>query len=175
MKNQTWTKRKGRMILAATGHRPNKLGGYTEQTQNKLFKLARCYLTRQQQKDTNLEVISGMALGWDTAWALAALDLQIPLIAALPFRGQDAKWPWYHQAIHSLILRSATAVHVVTDGGFSAWKMQARNQWMVDNCTRIVALWDGSDGGTDNCLSYARGRVEIKNLWKKYNTNSKLW
>jgi len=33
--------------------------------------------------------------------------------------------------------------------------MQKRNQFMVDNSRVIIAYWDGSKGGTKNCLDYA--------------------
>jgi len=47
--------------------------------------------------------------------------------------------------------------------------MQTRNIWMVDNCDLVLALWDGSDGGTGNCIKYANkiGKP-IVNLWDKY-------
>lgn len=43
------------------------------------------------------------------------------------------------------------------------------NEWMVDRAGRIAALWDGSWGGTFNCLNYARRRgVPIDNLWDRW-------
>ena len=55
--------------------------------------------------------------------------------------------------------------------GYAAWKMQKRNEWMADKATRIVALWDGSPGGTANCIAYASkiGRP-IDNLWTLWTT-----
>lgn len=29
--------------------------------------------------------------------------------------------------------------------------MQKRNEYMVDLADKVVAVWDGSKGGTDNC------------------------
>ena len=77
------------MIVAATGHRPDKLGGYGEAVRDRLIDGAMRYM-EQEKPD---EVISGMALGWDQAWAIAAIRLGIPLICALPFEGQFSKWP----------------------------------------------------------------------------------
>jgi hypothetical protein len=77
------------MILAATGHRPDKLGGYDLSIYRKLVGLAYSYL-RKQTPDV---VISGMALGWDQAVAEAAVKASTPFIAAIPFRGQESKWP----------------------------------------------------------------------------------
>ena len=48
--------------------------------------------------------------------------------------------------------------------------MQKRNEWIVDNSLRLLALWDGSKGGTANCVTYARyGRREIKNVWPEWS------
>ena len=41
-------------------------------------------------------------------------------------------------------------------GGYAAWKMQKRNQFMVDHSNLLIAVWDGSSGGTSNCVAYAK-------------------
>src|SRR3546814_11284050 len=84
-----------------------------------------------------------MALGWDTAWALAALDLGVPLTAAVPFSGQEKSWPAESQRRFHSILERAAAVEIVCPGGFAAHKMQTRNEWMVDHADGVVALWAG--------------------------------
>ena len=153
------------MIVAGTGHRPDKLGGYGASTVRRLTLFARFVLEGVGPDG----VISGMALGWDMALAEAALDLGIPLLAALPFRGQEARWPEASQARYRGLLARASRIEIVCEGGYSAWKMQARNEWMVDHCDLLLALWDGSSGGTANCVRYAR-RVERPrlDLWPLY-------
>lgn len=49
--------------------------------------------------------------------------------------------------------------------------MQLRNKWMVDKSDIVIAVWDGSEGGTNNCVQYAtENKKRIINLWKKeYN------
>ena len=54
-------------VFAATGHRPNKLGGYAPKIAADLVKLATIFLNLRKPN----KVISGMALGWDQAWAEA--------------------------------------------------------------------------------------------------------
>lgn len=44
----------------------------------------------------------------------------------------------------------------VTDAPYTRTCMQMRNQWMVDHCDALVAIWDGSSGGTENCVNYAK-------------------
>lgn len=153
------------MILAATGHRPNKLGGYGPEVLKRLIVGATTTLTEEKPD----AVISGMALGWDTAWALAALDLGVPLLAAVPFAGQDSRWPDANRDQYRQILSRAASVKVVCDGGYTAWKMHARNAWMVNRCDKLIALWDGTPGGTASCVAYARRkRKPVENLWRDW-------
>lgn len=154
------------MIVAASGHRPDKLGGYGVEVRARLVDLAVAYLMQVGPVD---ETISGMALGWDTAWAIAALKLRIPVHAAIPFAGQHLNWPKRSQDLYRAVLDQCSKVTYVGSAGYSCDKMQARNRWMVDHCDRVAALRDGSPGGTRNCLRYARARnVSIDNLWPSW-------
>ncbi|MCK1668664.1 SLOG family protein [Bradyrhizobium sp. 153] len=153
------------MIIAATGHRPNKLGGYGDDVRKKLRTVARNYLGLSLAS----EVISGMALGWDQAFAEAAIQLGIPFTAAVPFEGQDAMWPAASRAHYGVLLSRAADIHVVSPPGYSAHKMQARNAWMCDNANRLCALWDGTTGGTWNCIEYASALgLPIDNVWQDF-------
>ncbi len=154
-----------KIIVAGTGHRPNKLGGYSEFAHGRLVTLAKDWLL-QIKVD---EIISGMALGWDTALAEAAIDLKIPFVAAIPFVGQEAHWPDESQLKYHDIIKKSRKLVVVSKGDFTSAKMQIRNEWMVDNCTYMVALWDGTYGGTSNCIQYAESKNKtIINLYDKW-------
>lgn len=154
------------LTIAGTGHRPNKLGGYSERIHSRLTALATAALRLQPDVP---HVISGMALGWDTALAQAALDLGLKLTAAVPFAGQERTWPAESQARYHNLLGRATEVVTVSDGGYSARAMQLRNQWMVDQASLVLALWDGSHGGTGNCIRYAQSvNCPIRNVWTSW-------
>jgi len=153
------------LIIAGTGHRPEKLGGYSNTVRERLTDLAAAYLSSRNPT----KVISGMALGWDTAIALAAIKLHIPLIAAVPFKGQESRWQLPDRERFNYILSVASEIVIVSDGGYSASKMMVRNAWMVDHCDRLLALHDGSSGGTGNCVNYAiRKDVPTDNVWKSW-------
>ena len=111
-----------------------------------------------------------MALGWDTVWAEALIELEVPFLAAIPFEGQESRWPQESQKKYHDLLKKADRVEIISPGGYAAWKMHVRNEWMVDNCDRVVALWDGGDdGGTAACVRYATKRkVPVDNLWDMY-------
>lgn len=153
-------------VWCATGHRPNKLGGYHFSAFEKLVQLARHVLCDAAE---DLHVISGMALGWDQAWLSAAIDLGIPAHAAVPFVGQEKAWPAQSQDLYGRLLSRCASVTVVCDGGYAPEKMQRRNEWMVDRSQCVIALWDGSSGGTANCVRYAiKNNVIVHNVWAQY-------
>lgn len=157
------------LILAGTGHRPPKLGGYSPAASAHVLRVARRALEEFIAKDPSLSVMSGMALGWDTALASAALDLGFPLACIVPFEGQESKWPPASQTAYYKILARAKAIVIVSPGSYSADKMQIRNEYMVDHCDHILALWDGTSGGTANCLRYASSKDRpVTNFWEDF-------
>ncbi len=140
------------MILTATGHRPDKIGGwnYTNST-------ARwCYF--QAVKHIELlkpaKIIAGGAMGWDQIVATAALNLSIPLEVAIPFKGFEDRWTDYFKDIHRRILSRADKVTYICEE-FSKNAYQRRNIYMVDSSDHLLALYDGTSGGTENCYKYA--------------------
>lgn len=166
------------LVVACTGHRPDGLGiTYDLRTWVPMIRrLMLAYWIPLSVTHSQVTVISGMALGWDLMVADAALDARdagfpVKLVCAVPFAGQEKKWrsqdtiTWYHN-----ILDQADEVVTVSPGGFSAAKMQIRNQWMVDTAFdaqgMVLAAWNGSPGGTGNCMQYA--------LAKRYEDGSKM-
>lgn len=152
--------------IAGTGHRPDKLGGYGDAVTDRLVNLAIDALVEQKPS----LVISGMALGWDMALAEAAYCLYIPFHAYIPFVGQESKWPAPSQKLYRTLMEKADQVVECAPPGYAVWKMQQRNVCMVDEADLILALWDGSSGGTGNCIEYAqRFKKPIINLWDRYH------
>lgn len=151
------------MRTAFTGHRPNKLYGYNYNdprwvSLKNLFKKLLISLGCT-------EGIVGMALGVDTVAALAILELKdegydIKLHCAIPCLNQECKWPRESQRLYHDILDKADIVHYVYDGPYNGWCMQRRNEYMVDLLSgtrdRLIAVYDGTAGGTRNCVEYAR-------------------
>lgn len=69
---------------------------------------------------------------------------------------------------------ASTELVVVCGGGYSPEKMQRRNAWMVDHCDFLLACWDGSPGGTGNCMAYARAKWGDQFEQKHYNCYSDI-
>jgi uncharacterized phage-like protein YoqJ len=153
------------MIVAGTGHRPDKLGGYSDTVFDQLTLVAEAWLIINKTE----KVISGMALGWDQALAQAAINQEVPFIAAIPFEGQERLWPKNSIAKYEELLAKACERVIVSPGPYAVYKMYRRNVWMVDHADHILALWDGSGGGTANCIAYAlKQNKQITNVWDWY-------
>lgn len=152
-------------VWAATGHRPEKLGGYNPTAAAGVIAAARMAVTWAAPS----KVLVGMALGWDTAVAIACKELGVPYIACVPFEGQESRWNTGDQAKFRWLLESAAQVVHVSPPGYSAAKMEIRNRYMVDNTEKVMALWDGEQkGGTANCVRYALPRRQVCNWWRLY-------
>lgn len=149
------------MKIAVTGHRPNKLWGYNNNHPNyiKLGRVLRDTLICYEAK----HIITGMALGVDTIFALVGLKLKqsnpdLIVECAIPCRNHSSQWLKESVAIYNDILSRADITTLVTDAPYSSHLMQKRNEYMVDNCDLLIAIWDGTSGGTANCVKYAESR-----------------
>ena len=154
--------------MAVTGHRSDKLGGYSEHATEVLGKFA---YNQMLQYDTDLSVIIGCALGWDTAIGEAAIQQGHKLICCVPFEGFELKWPREAQMRLRKMLNAASCVHVVSSSdkvrvlGYARC-LNLRNEFMVDRCGSVLALHSGANGGTANAVDYAqRQNINVKNVW----------
>lgn len=155
------------MILSVTGHRPDKLNIlYTDETGYELL----CRLAADELMRLNPDmVITGMALGWDSAVADACVLLKLPYVAAVPFVGQEKRWSPSAQIRYRDQLQRAKTVEVVCSGPYAPWKMLVRNKWMNERSDELLALYDGgAGGGTAHCVADYRARFpekRIHNCW----------
>ena len=160
-----------RYVIAATGHRPDKLFGYNLYHPGYIdlgWKM-KDFLYKKYSTCGPITCISGMALGVDQLFALVALKmrdyngLDVKVVAALPCLNQNKNWrdDTYWQNIMS---RADEKVYV-HNGEYTLWCMQKRNEYMVDNADSILAVWNGTSGGTANCIRYAnRKNKEVVNI-----------
>lgn len=164
------------MRIAITGHRPHKLNNDYDLVSPLIQKIEcqiEIYLMNMNilkidtdpdtikriryNRDTDTTLITGMALGIDTLFAQIAVKYGIPFIAAIPFTNQANKWPKHSQTTYYKLLGKAKEiVNVSKQTNYKPEYMQLRNIWMVDNCNLLIGVWDGTSGGTANCLNYAK-------------------
>lgn len=154
--------------MCVTGHRPNKLiGGYdldnplNQKIKEEMIKILTALL---EQKTNKLICYSGMALGIDMLFADAVLtvkdeyDERIELICAIPFEKQTNNWVNQDDVdFYNLILEHAdSVVNTTGEVEYKAYYLQKRNEYMVDRFDLILAYWNGTNGGTKNCVDYAK-------------------
>lgn len=147
------------MRICVTGHRPGKLYGYdlSDSRWERLRSVLKKILIEKECK----EAITGMALGVDTIFALAVLELKnegydIKLHCAIPCKNQEARWFKKDQRLYNNILKRADSVRIVSNTGYNLSAMQKRNEYMVNSSDGVIAVWDGSKSGTANCVRYAK-------------------
>lgn len=173
--------------IAFTGHRKDKLGLYNNPENEfkiclELYKVLRDIIKDNQGSD--FEFVSGGALGFDqiafevvNKIKIKNKEVNITNIISIPFENQYIVWNEEERSRYFKCLELADKIIYVDtlehykikgliQGEYHPAKMQMRNKHMVDNCDILIALWDGSKGGTKNCINYAKkqSRVSIKYL-----------
>jgi uncharacterized phage-like protein YoqJ len=161
------------MKVSGTGHRPDKLGGYSKEVQTKLVRFLTIVLTQTKVFYPIYEVNSGMALGYDQALCYACRAVGIKYNAHIPFEGFESKWTSESKREYYSLLDNANKVKVVCSA-YSLSAYQKRNESLVNDGDLILALWDGSYGGTRNCIMYAnKVGKKVSNLWDMYKEYTK--
>ena len=146
-------KRKTRCCF--TGHRPQKLRRPIDDIkvdlENEILKAV---------ADGYSTFITGMACGTDI-WAgniVVRLKDRFPdlkLIAAVPFPDFADGWDDEWKAKYDNLLAAADLVKTICPA-YSDAAYQVRNEWMVDHSSKVIAVYDGTAGGTRNTINYAR-------------------
>jgi len=182
------------MKICFTGHRPPKFGGYVDNNppyDNKLNYIVWSILHEEivnqieqiRESRETITFITGMALGVDQ-WAASAARLarkdeesiqiisghgvDVKLIAAIPFLGQEKNWPEQSQEQYRHLLNHCDDIYFVDEEGYAPWKLLNRNKWMVDNSDLVIAVWNRNEkGGTAHCVRYAKKQgKKVINLWE---------
>lgn len=169
------------MNIAFTGHRPLKIGGYDWHSKKNKHIMLKLYsvIIKNTIKENNTmppyHFICGGALGIDQMAFSCCHDIckrfsncLITLELAIPFKNQSCKW--FNQQDVERYNSQKQEADMVTyvdkldkykikgyqEDVYYPAKMQKRNEYMVDNCDLLIAVWDGSKGGTANCVNYAK-------------------
>lgn len=151
------------MVISFTGHRPNKLWGYDIHRKEymDLFRSLYSAVMTEWKREGDLLLVSGMALGVDQVAAMLGIWMRnqrhfsVQVEAAIPCIGQDSKWPEQSRRQYQDILVKCDIRTIVHNGVYNYRCMQQRNEYMVDKADTLIAVWDGSNGGTANCVRYA--------------------
>ncbi len=104
--------------------------------------------------------LCGMAIGCDMYFAEAVLALrqkypEVTLEAAIPCDTQANAWTKDERRRYDHLLAECDEVSFVAHA-YSPGCMQRRNQYMVDRSSILLAVFNGSAGGTMNTILYAK-------------------
>ena len=142
---------------AFTGHRPEKLHGkeafvIVELRKEIIAAIADGYTT----------FITGCSRGVDLWAADIVLELlrsnkDIHLVCAIPFPGFDDRWPVDWKKHIQLVKKKADYIQTL-DQSYNPGVYQKRNEYMCDHASRIIAVCDGKQSGTQNTIDYARSK-----------------
>lgn len=150
-------------IYCFTGHRPQ---GFAWDYEDKNCEEHREYLdllwrlVETAIRDGYSYFICGGAVGADMDFAETVLALKetypkIRLEIAVPCRNQDLKWKKAEKERYQNILARASVINVLSEK-YTPWCMHARNRYMVDRSTAVIAVWNFSEkGGTFATIQYA--------------------
>lgn len=148
-------------ICCFTGYRPDKLPwGMDEQDPRCL--LLKASIAQELERLYYLgfrHFISGMALGSDLYFAEAALELrekhsELTVEGAVPCAKQSDRWPADQRRRWRDILDHCD-LETMVQQNYDRWCMHHRDRYMVERSAAILAVFDGSPGGTQYTLNYA--------------------
>ena len=152
--------------VSFTGHRPEKLPFFSED--DPMLADLKNRLKIQSEKVINEGsdcFFSGMARGVDLWCAEIVIELkqkypQIKLTAVIPCKSQSSKWSTEDKKRYETVLKQCDKV-VYTSESYSQNCMLKRDRALVELCDILVAVFDGSNGGTKYTVDYA-GKMHRK-------------
>lgn len=144
-----------------TGHRPDKLPWGMDERDPRCTALKRS-LERELEalyRNGFRHFISGMAMGCDLYFAEAVLALRekypdLTLEGAVPCPTQAQRWPAGIRRRWRDILDRCD-LETVVQQHYDRWCMLRRDRYMVDRSAAVLAVFDGTAGGTQYTLNYA--------------------
>ena len=156
-------------ICCFTGYRPHRFDFSPDGLRPEQVQAALGALIRRLYTEGYRTFISGMSAGVDL-WAAAevldlrAADSSVELVAAVPFAGQENRWPIPLQREYRRILDGCQQVEYLFSEKEAAEDPSAcyrsRNRWMVDRSDTVVAVCEldvaDSRTGTASTVRYAR-------------------
>ena len=144
-----------------TGHRPDKLPWGLDESDPRCLAVKRS-MARELEglyRRGYRHFISGMAMGCDLYFAEAALSLrkrypEVTVEGAVPCPTQAQKWPERLRRRRRLILNDCD-LETVVQQHYDRFCMHRRDRYMVDRSAAVLAVFDGTPGGTQYTLNYA--------------------
>ena len=164
-----------------TGHRPRNYVEYKDY-KNSLVILVDSISDVIKKKEIEVSaVITGMAIGFDTALAMYAVYNNIPLFSYIPFVGQEYDWSVDMQLTYQKLIKRAAKIHVSVDHRPTDYKkitaaLHKRNSDMLKDTDLCLTFHrpEITTGGTANVIQKARARkIPTIPIWEEYEKKAK--
>lgn len=102
--------------------------------------------------------VSGVALGVDQDACGVWARMGLPYIALVPFPGQDSRWPTSSRRVYEAVLTHAAGIVMVSesppvDDAAAGRMLRDRDEVLCCVVDELIAVWDGSRGGTSHTVS----------------------
>ena len=143
------------LVIGVVGHKPEKLGGYKPHPMHGRIIHDLTSKIKELKPDY---VVTGMDQGVGQWAAQVCQTLKIPFVAAIPHMGFEDRWPEFARVKYRNLLQQAFSTFVISPTPYQPGVYSARNKWVVDSSQAIVAVFDGSEGNTSNCVAQAEVR-----------------
>ena len=154
-----------------TGHRPEKLPWKWNEDDS------RCIALKKRLADAAeaayqagfRHFMTGMAQGCDLYACECALELRrrcpdVTVEAVIPCPTQADRWPAAQRERWQRLI-SACDYETLVSSHYTPDCMQRRNRYLVDHASLLIAMYDGTPGGTRYTVEYALRRgVEIVDI-----------
>ena len=147
-----------------TGHRPEKLPWKENEqsVQARTLKLRLFDMVEAAYHAGITHFLCGMARGCDFYFCEAVLKLRsihedVTLEAAIPFEQQAERWPDTDRERYFRLIAQCDWTTVLGDS-YDKDCMRRRNQYMVDHAVLLIAVYDGTPGGTMQTVNYAKSQ-----------------
>ena len=147
-----------------TGHRPAKLPWRYDEEDFRCLRLKRriAAAVEAAYEEGYRHFACGMALGCDLYFCEAVLALRerwpgVVMEAAIPCPSQADRWPPRQRERYRRLV-AACDLETVVCQAYSPGCMQRRDRYMVDHASLLIAVFDGSPGGTRYTMQYAMGQ-----------------
>ena len=159
---------------AFTGHRPDKLPfqAVGDEGYHALMGRLKDEILRHITQKGAVHFVSGMAAGVDLMAAQAVLFLKrryphITLEAAVPHKKQIGSMGAAWRDVYCEVLAACDTVTVLNET-YCPGCFHQRNRYMVDKADYVIAVWDGTPGGTGYTVDYAQKKGVPVTLLQKY-------
>ena len=147
-----------------TGHRPSKLPWGYDETDPRCLALKRriADAVSAAYEGGYRHFLCGMALGCDLYFCECVLALRdrhpdVTVEAAIPCPTQADRWPPDQRRRYRALVDACDEETLVSNT-YSRFCMLRRNRYMVDHASLLIAVFDGSPGGTRYTVQYALSR-----------------